>query len=553
MLLGLILIIAFVLRVVGHRHSLPFLFNPDEYGHFVPKAAKFYETGYNPGYFVNPPAYSYVLHLVFALVFGGPSQIIDVYRQSTSEVFVLARVTTAVVGTVSVALLYVLGSKLFDRRAGLLAAAVLACAYLPVFQSHWGLNDVPQVVPLTVSMIGSVGILQRGKAKGYVIAGLGFGIACATKYISGIVILPLAAAALFHLREDRGKALQGLGLAGLATLVGFFIANPFAVLDFSTSGGDLSLLSLTPDESAPKLGQAEDSGIRYYVWSLTWGLGWIPLLLGVVGSWFLIREDRKKATLLVPAPILYILYMGGMQYRYFGRWLLPIFPFLILLAVHGGARLLSYLSARRADMAPVFAAILVAGLVGQGLVHSIHGDLVLRRTDTRQLAFDWVLDNVPHDERMMLESGVQGQWSTRVRNEGISERPGFTSLRKLLARELGVPPKELPLGEDYVASLEPELIDMYLRLGVCWVVTEGMTFGRAYAEPEKVPDAIAYYRRLHSEAGLVQRFSPFDRGARPVPFNFDWSNNYYPLRFHRPGPEVNLYRLSSGRCSPGQP
>ena len=34
-----------------------------------------------------------------------------------------------------------------------------------------------------------------------------------------------------------------------------------------------------------------------------------------------------------------------------------------------------------------------------------------------------------------------------------------------------------------------------------------------------------------------------------MPFGFDWSFDYYPLAYHRPGPEMIVYRLHGGRCA----
>lgn len=42
--------------------------------------------------------------------------------------------------------------------------------------------------------------------------------------------------------------------------------------------------------------------------------------------------------------------------------------------------------------------------------------------------------------------------------------------------------------------------------------------------------------------------TPFSRGARAVALNFDWSIDYYPQPYRRPGPEMSIYRLSRGVC-----
>ena len=71
------------------------------------------------------------------------------------------------------------------------------------------------------------------------------------------------------------------------------------------------------------------------------------------------------------------------------------------------------------------------------------------------------------------------------------------------------------------------------------------------ADPRLVPQAIAYYRALSEQGHVVYRASPYARregGREVVPFNFDWSFDYYPLAYSRPGPLMTVYRLHGGRC-----
>src|SRR5215218_1748941 len=62
---------ALALRLVGIRHGLPYVYNADENAHFVARAIGMFGHSYNPGYFINPPAFTYVLHVVFWLRWGG--------------------------------------------------------------------------------------------------------------------------------------------------------------------------------------------------------------------------------------------------------------------------------------------------------------------------------------------------------------------------------------------------------------------------------------------------------------------------------------------------
>ena len=121
--LGVLVAGAFVLRVWGASHGLPYAYNADENAHFVPKAIGFFGHSWNPDYFVNPPAFTYLLHLVFAVWYGGRAGVSRTFATDPTSVFLLARVIAALLGAVGVGLLYAAGARLFDRRVGLRSAS----------------------------------------------------------------------------------------------------------------------------------------------------------------------------------------------------------------------------------------------------------------------------------------------------------------------------------------------------------------------------------------------------------------------------------------------
>ncbi|MGA9858588.1 MAG: glycosyltransferase family 39 protein, partial [Solirubrobacteraceae bacterium] len=184
------------LRLWGIRQGLPYSYNSDEATHFVPRAIAFFSHDYNPQYFLNPPAYSYLLHGVFELWFGSADAVRRAFATDPTGVFVLARVVAAGLGTLAVWLTYLAGARLFDRTIALLGAAVLAVAFLPVFYSHLALNDVPTLAPVALALYGVAGILRNGSRREYVLAGVGVGLAAATKYTGGITALCVLLAAL---------------------------------------------------------------------------------------------------------------------------------------------------------------------------------------------------------------------------------------------------------------------------------------------------------------------------------------------------------------------
>ena len=536
---------ALALRLWGIGHGLPYVYNADENAHFVPRAIGMFGHSYNPNYFVNPPAYTYLLHAVFDLRFGGRSGVGEAMATDRTSVFEAARITAAVLGTLAVAFLLAAGRALLGATAGLIAGALLAVAFLPVHYSHLALNDAPTLAPACAALLGVALIYRSNRLPGYALAGAALGVACATKYTAGILVLTIVAAALAT--PVPGPRVRGLLLAGVLALAGFVVANPFAVFDFDAFRDGLSHQSETSGDGGGKLGLSTDSGIVYYLGTATWGLGWLPALAALAGAIGLVIKDRRLALVLLPAPIAFLLFMGT-QDRFFARWLLPVYPLLCLLAAWAVAAAASWLGTRFKGREPLVAGALGLLLCTQGLVFSVHNDLVLARDDTRQLARDWMVEHVPIRSKVVVEPFVPAAWAADAESVREGTGNGFRWNKWPTTRA----PKSAGGGvirfEDYERFTRPGLVDAYARGGFCWVVTGSTQYGRAFAEPGEVPAAIRYYAALERDAELVYEIRPDEGGKGREPFSYDFSFNAYPLSYDRMGPEVRIYKLSGGRC-----
>jgi hypothetical protein len=551
---------SFLLRVWGAKHGLPYAYNADENAHFVPKAIGLFGHGLNPHYFVNPPAYTYILHGVFAVWFGGRAGVSESFAADPTEAFLVARVVSAAFGTLAVWLLYLAGTRLFaDRRVGFLAAGLLGVGFLPVFYSHLALNDVPTLAPICLALYGTAGIVRRGKLVDYVVAGIGLGLACSMKYTGGIALLPLVAAGggwLFG--RDRLKpstVIGGLLIAGFCAAVAFFVTNPYALLDHAAFSDGLHHQTSVADDALGKLGLTEDNGLAYYLWTLTWGLGWIPALAAAAGVVVVARDNWRLAAVLVPAPVLFLLFMGT-QERFFGRWLMPVFPMICLLAAYAVLRAATAIGRRRPVLAPTMLVVAAALLCGQALVASLHIGQVLSRPDTRNMTREWFVEHVPPKTKVVVEPVVPDGWAQDIGHPSPLTNNGnrwvkFPTSRSNIANDGSeIPgPGRIVNIEDYERTLYPGLVDTYEKAGYCWVVVGSTQRGRAEVEPEAVPQALAYYRELERRADTAYVASPYRAGAEPVAFNFDWSFDFYPLAYNRPGPTMWIYHLRGGRCA----
>jgi hypothetical protein len=554
-----LLVTTFVLRLWGIKQGLPYSYNSDEATHFVPRAIGFFWHDLNPQYFLNPPAYSYLLHIVFELWFGSGDAATRAYVGDPTSLFVVARVVASVLGTVAVWLTYLAGARLFGRTVGLLAAAVFGLAFLPIFYSHLALNDVPTLAPVALSLYGIAGVMRRGRRRDYALAGLGIGLAAATKYTGGITAMCLLVAVVCDAAGGSvWTAIRRLVLAALVGLAAFVLANPYAVLEFSSfQAGLSSQASLAAGADPVKLGTTPGSGIAYYLWAFTWGLGWVPAL-AAVGSAVLLLARRRlaMALLLVPAPIAFVIFMGGQQ-RFFGRWLMPIFPIVAILGAYGAVELGRALVRAGRLRTPVAMALIAGLMLTQSVVAVIHNDRVLSRPDTRNTTRDWMVRNVPPGAKIVIEPVVPDTWATDI-GTSLQWTPSgerwFRYATWLSAYDehgnlLPAGQRRYVVIDQYERSLQPALLEQYLKSGYCWVIVGSLQAGRAFAAPQDVPQSIAYYSGLARNARLAYHLSPFGPGARAVPFSFDWSIDYYPPQYRYPGPEMSVYQLSGGKCA----
>ena len=73
-----LLVVGFVLRVKNNGYGLPYVYNVDEGSHFTARAVGMLGGDYNPHYFQNPSAFTYLAHWALQLRFG--KHAIDAFR-----------------------------------------------------------------------------------------------------------------------------------------------------------------------------------------------------------------------------------------------------------------------------------------------------------------------------------------------------------------------------------------------------------------------------------------------------------------------------------------
>ena len=254
------------------------------------------------------------------------------------------------------------------------------------------------------------------------------------------------------------------------------------------------------------------------------------------------RRDPARLALLLVFPVALFLYLS-VQSRFFGRWLLPVYPMLALLAAVALVRGAEAVRARAPALAGPALALGCAIVLYQPLAADSRSMAVLGHRDTREIARRWLVSTQPRGLRVVVEPAVPDRWFWPTRRG----RPKRSADRPQLVNQLVRDTQESHV--QYTGTLRPALLDRYRAAGYCTVVTMDLIRGRV--EADRRPAALAYYARLERESDLVFAVSPYRADATAPPFSFDLSYSYYSPAYERPGPEIRIYRLHDCRQAVG--
>lgn len=488
-----ILAIAAVLRFWGLGSGLPFAPGVDE-PEVMNRAVIMMKTGdFNPHFFDYPSLYIYVQLLAATVQFllgataGTWRSLNDV---GAADFYFWGRAVTATLGVLTVLLVYLAGMRWGTRHA-LFAATLMAVVPLHVRESHFVLTDVPVTFFVALTFVLTLRAGERERASAFAWAGVAAGLAAATKYTGAIVfMLPLIGAWMtLGVKPSRTSG-------ALAALGGFFgayvVAAPYTILDlpaflngYATLAGSYSGTQTVP---------GWEVAAKHLRTTLSW-----PATLAVVGGiiFGIVRAvrgpGRLRWTMAVTFPIVYFWFVSR-QSLIFGRYLLPVLPFICVLA---GAAIVSGVSLlRRYEIPRALRTGLITGLTLLALlppaINATGWNRNHARTSTIELAYRWITTHLPPAASIVIEC---------KRFELPPNRYAVTVVRQLRERQYA----------DYLAS------------GADYLVASSQCYGTYLEQPQNHPVEYAEYMRLFEQGREVQRFTPGE---------------------NHPGPEIRVVRIA---------
>jgi 4-amino-4-deoxy-L-arabinose transferase-like glycosyltransferase len=410
-LLVIILLVGLLLRLYGINFGLPYLYDIDERVYFVDKVIGMLATGdLNPHWFGHPGTTTmYMLCVLYTIIFLGGlglgifADVDDfktLYYQDPAVLYLSGRMLMAIFGVATILLTYIIARRLFNRPTGLLAATFLALSPLHVYFSKFIRTDIQMTFFLLVAFWFCLEIVERQTWSSYVLAGFFTGLATVTKYPALIISLMIMTAHILSIGQRHTTKLFGSVIVGL---LGAFIGSPFLFLDAKTVLSDIFV------QNRPRHLSATGEGlIQNLVWyvsdPLVDSLSLIGLILSAVGVVICLTSGQKNKWLLISFPVFFLFFIASLNLRW-ERWIIPMIPFLCILAAHTLHWTTTWIGNRWSSRASLgVGCIVLLGIVVPLFQADILQGRELSGTDTRTLARAWMLEHVPVGSRVLVEA-----------------------------------------------------------------------------------------------------------------------------------------------------
>lgn len=241
--------VAFLVRVIGISHSLPFIYNVDE--PTVVRSTIMLRESFNPGHFDWPHFYYYInglFYIAFVFLrniveFVGLKNSFLVLWNDPTIFYLISRVVTSIFASLTLIPAYY-SIKLFSsKKLALYATLIFSLIPFHVFISEFAVLEPAMLFFISIATYYILKINFYNNLKDYLYAGVFIGLATSIKYNAIFVLVPLLIANILYLynkKEFKLKIfldlsnLKKLTLAFTIAITTLLLTSPFIIFDFQT-------------------------------------------------------------------------------------------------------------------------------------------------------------------------------------------------------------------------------------------------------------------------------------------------------------------------------
>lgn len=434
-----------------------------------------------------------------------------------------ARIISGLVDTGTIVFIFLIGTLLFKPIVALCAAVLLTFTTLHIHASHFFTVDTFVTFFIAGVVYFSARIYKKGEILDYILAGVFYGAALASKTAA----LPAAFVILtghllyFFSIKSKGKSRKekkinswiNLGIATAVSFIAFFIFMPHAIIDFKSFMNDQNYqrrILVTGEGDVPYNRQyLYTTPYLYYIKNLVLYTMGIPFgLIAVfaflyyiisVGKKLLKFKFEEKEILLVLSWMLPYFLIVGNSFAKFNRYMLPFTPFLALLTAKFLYDL--FLIFKEKKWVILLSIIVIGGAVFYGIAFMN----VYINSHTWIQASKWIYKNISNvlpntippkrttilnemwgDDLPVYVDG-KGSWIYNIIKWNVQEPDTPTKIEELSMR----------LNEsDYVVMADKRAYGTYLRLPKRYPINY-FYYSTMMKEPEKLGFKLVYEKAVY--------------------------------------------------------
>jgi len=389
--------------------NLPNLYWHDE-NNYVETALRFGTGNFKPHLFRHGMLLPLILFFEYttyylaesiAVASYTPLDFLTKYVTDPTNFYLISRITVMLFGIGCVFLVYLIALKFYNKKVANLASLFFAFSFVPFINSKWTKADMISVFFLLLAFLIIIQLFvnsrnfKRQAIFYYGISGFFVGLAAAAKLYAIFGISFVILIHLFTYRDNvaRAKKLNYLAhffdikimICGLFFILGFILGNPYIVINPKFFYADMLFMRRCLFDP-----NASNTWLSYFTDHLKNVIGsvWLGILVLISCIFFILKRSKKEIILLVfPA----ILYLGYMNYPGFAHYLVPVVPFLVIIA----ASFLDTVFKKSLKWKKnLFIAIIVFMCVYPCFRNILCYSILISRPDTRTIAKDWMEKNI---------------------------------------------------------------------------------------------------------------------------------------------------------------